>query len=208
MSANSLHPVDGRSLSLASGPAVPLLTTAEAKVHLRVDHDDDDGYIDALVAAATEYLDGAFGILGRALVTQSWQMSLAAWPSATSMVLPVPPVQAVTAVTYYDADNAEQTFGAANYRLVATEARALVELVDGASWPASYARSDAITVTFTAGYGDAADDVPEPIRQAARLLVAEWYDPAREAASEKELVAIPFGVRALTMNYRQARGLI
>jgi uncharacterized phiE125 gp8 family phage protein len=177
-------------------------------VHLRVDHDEDDAYISALIAAATDYLDGAFGVLGRALVTQTWQMGLADWPAASAMVLPVPPVQAVTSVSYFDAGNAPQVLAAENYRLVASESRALIELVDGVGWPESYSRSDAISVTFTAGYGDTADDVPEPIRQAVRLLVAHWYDSARAAVSEGDLVAIPFGVRALTMNYRQARGLV
>ena len=30
--------------------------------------------------------------------------------------------------------------------------------------------------TSTVGYGDAAGDVPEPLRQAIRLLVAHWYE--------------------------------
>ena len=47
----------------------PLLTTAEAKAHCRVDTSDDDTLIASLVKAATAHLDGWSGILGRCLVS-------------------------------------------------------------------------------------------------------------------------------------------
>lgn len=58
-------------------PSGPVVTLAEAKAHLRVDHDDDDGHITGCVLAAEGHLDGPFGTLGRCLVDQTWQASLA-----------------------------------------------------------------------------------------------------------------------------------
>ena len=34
-----------------------MITLEQAKVHLRIDHDDEDGYIESLIAAAQEYVE-------------------------------------------------------------------------------------------------------------------------------------------------------
>lgn len=49
--------------------------------------------------------------------------------------------------------------------------------------------------------GKSFDPAPADVKQAARMLVAHWYDN-REAASEKAMQAVPFGVRALIANHR------
>ncbi|WP_171043013.1 head-tail connector protein [Maritimibacter alexandrii] len=206
---DGLHGARGYSLALAEegAPATRVLSTEEAKEHLRELEDDHDTLVDGLVLAAEGLLDGPFGILGRALITQSWVMTRAVWPSGASLDLPLPPVQSVTSVVYIDAEGETQTLAAESYRLVAGESRARLELVAGASWPAVYDRSDAIRVTFVAGYGAAASDVPEPIRQAVRLLVGFWYENAEAAASGPRDI-LPFGVRALLVNFRRPEGLI
>lgn len=56
-------------------PAETPVTLAEAKAHLRVDFDEDDALIGAILNAATEYLDGWDGILSRCLVTQTWTLN-------------------------------------------------------------------------------------------------------------------------------------
>ena len=65
-------------LRLVTAATEPILTLEEAKLHLRVDHDDDDDLIEALVAAVTARLDGRDGILGRCLRAQTWELVLSA----------------------------------------------------------------------------------------------------------------------------------
>lgn len=194
-------------LTRVTAPAVPLISTADAKAHLRVDFADDDDLIDGLVQAANDLLDGEVGILGRALITQTWSLTLAKVPQGWTLQLPIPRVQSVSSITYYDTDNASQTFAASEYRLVSTDEYGLVELALNATWPALYTRADAMTVEFVTGYGDAASDVPQPIVQAALLLVSHWYE-MRGAATDKTMAALPMGVQALLMNYRLVRGHI
>ena len=43
-------------------------------------------------------------------------------------------------------------------------------------WPKPGRIANGIEIAFTAGYGDAAADVPEPIRHAILLLVAHWHE--------------------------------
>ena len=200
------HKPDGTFSGLVSGPVTPLLTTAEAKAHLRVDFADDDTLIGAYVQAATDMVDAEWGELGRALITQRWKLTM---PSlgGSRIVLPVPPVQQVTHFQYYDADNVQQDLDVNAYRLTVNGEEAYLDLVDGYSWPATYDRADAVQIQYDTGHGDAATDVPEGIRQAVRLMVSHWYE-TRSAAVEKSLDEMPLGVRMLLHKYRVTRGFI
>ena len=53
-------------------PVADLVSLAEAKAQCRVDDSDSDVLMTALIKAATDHLDGYSGVLGRALITQTW----------------------------------------------------------------------------------------------------------------------------------------
>lgn len=178
-------------------PATMPVSLSEAKAHLRVDHDDQDGLITAQIRAATAYLDGYAGILGRALITQSWRQDFAGF--ADRLPLPVSPVIAIVSVSYFDASNVVQVLDAGLYDLFADTRGAYVTLRSGQSRPATFRRADAVSITFTAGYG-AAVDVPEPIRQAILLIVQRLFD----GADTKIDIAIERTVHALIAPYRRS----
>lgn len=171
-------------------PAELSVSLAEAKAHLRVDHGDQDYLIAAQIKAATAYLDGYSGILGRALVTQTWRQDFAGF--AERLTLSVSPVIAIVSLSYFDTGNVQQTMDAGVNDLFADARGAHVALQSGQFWPGTYPRADAVSVTFTAGYGSAAD-VPEPIRQAILLIVQRLFDGANTSID----VAIDRTVHAL-----------
>lgn len=178
-------------------PANMPVSLAEAKAHLRVDHDDQDDLITAQIKAATAYLDGYAGILGRALTTQTWRQDSAGF--ADRLSLPISPVIAIVTVSYFDTGNVQQTLDASVYDLFAEVRDAYVTLRPGQSWPATFRRADAVSVTFSAGYGAAAD-VPEPIRQAILLIVQRLFDGADTAID----IAIERTVHSLIAPYRRS----
>lgn len=181
-------------------PAV-LLTPAEAKAHLRVDHADDDALIAALIEAATTHLDGWSGILGRALVSQTWRQDFADF--GEYLRLPLGPVVSVSSVTYYDINDASQTAASASYSLLADDYGPYVGLVPGYTWPSvSSTRNAPVSVTYVAGYGTAAA-VPQAIKQAALLLIAHWYDFREAVMAGQTPTELPFGVRALLTPFRR-----
>jgi len=200
---HSMHRPDGWFSSLVSAPETPLISTADAKAWLRVTSSAEDGIVAALVAAANDYLDARDGILGRALITQRWRLTMASFPGADHIHLPVPIVRSVVAFNYYDTDNVEQAF--TDFTLTIGNDDAIVTLADGASWPSVYDRVDAIQIEYDTGYGDDPSDVPQAIRTAALLMIAQWFDN-RQSSADKVYSELPFGVRALLMNYRLTRG--
>lgn len=205
--ANTHHKPDGQFSALIEGPANPILTLSEAKAHGLVDHNDDDVKLTRLIEVATDYIDGADGVLGKALITQRWQETISAFPTSRFIILPVGPVQQVASLSYYSNDGVDTVMANDQYRLIVNGDHGVVELVDGASWPPTQIRSDAIRIQYDAGYGDASTDIPEGIRHAALMLVAHWYANT-EAVVDYSISELPMAVKSLLFNKRKIEGLI
>ena len=186
-------------LRLLTAPASPILTTAEAKAHLRVYHDDEDAYISDIVEAVTANIDGAEGWLGRCIVSQSWEVTLDEFPpnnhlGVKPLKLPLPPIITVDSVLYDDADGVETELTSANYRLIgegSTGGAYLLPLAD-TEWPETNDEPAAVRVSFTAGYAS----VPQSIKWGVRLFVSHLYEN-REAVSDRNLVEVPMAAQRL-----------
>lgn len=188
-----------------SAPAARLISLADAKAHLRVDGTDEDDLISSLILAAESYLDGYNGVLGRALITQTWAESRPWFDYRIALRLT--PVQSISSVTYYDSDNVSQTVSSDVYRLHTSGTGPYLVEVDGQSWPgATKSRDDAVTVTYVCGYGDAASDVPAPIITAAKLLVAHWFEYRGVVAQGSVSQPLRYAVDSLVAPYRVRSG--
>lgn len=187
---------------LITAPAETPVSLAEAKAHLRVDHDDDDALITALITAAVGHFDGWSGVLGRALVTQTWRQD---YPSLShcGLRLPLGPVASVGSITYLDTAGVEHTLPEDQYTLVVD---ALGGIIMRASanvlWPLTTCRPVAASVTFVAGSAAAA--VPAPIKAAILLMIGHLY-ANREAVSDTAMTEVPMAVNALIAPYRRVR---
>ncbi|MDY6960316.1 MAG: head-tail connector protein [Pseudomonadota bacterium] len=187
-------------LNLSSAPAETPVTLAEAKAHLRVLYDHDDDTITALIAAATGLLDGRHGILGRALVTQSWEFRLNGFPHCAKLELPLPPLRSVTSVKYIDPAGDEQTLSTDDYVVDAATYVGQIRLGYEKAWPATRCEDHAVRIIFAAGFG-AGSEVPMALRQAMLLMIGHWY-ANREAVSETSLSEVPMAAKWLFAPYR------
>lgn len=197
----------GPRLARSVAPAEEPITLAEAKAHLRVDHDEEDTLISALITAARETLDGRNGIIGRALVSQTYELTFHYddMPSGSTRVwLPMGSASSLTSVEYYDQTNSLVSLTSTvldTYDFVADTWWAYVQPKGDLVWPDVYDRADAMTITYVAGFGDAAA-VPQPIKQAMLLLIGHLYEN-REAVTPTAMSEVPLAVRALITPYRQ-----
>lgn len=180
-------------------PTVSLLTIADAKTHLRVDHADEDALISGLIDAATAHLDGYAGMLGRALLTQTWTVDFPTFMNRLD--IPLGPVQSAT-VQYYDSLNAQQTLSTSVYAVLSDGLGPYVALKYNQQWPQTYTRDDAVKITFVAGYGATAASVPAAIRAAMLLLIGHWY-ANRETVGSTPGSELPFSAAALLAPYRR-----
>jgi uncharacterized phiE125 gp8 family phage protein len=157
-------------------PATGVVSLSEARDHLKLPDVHEDAVVQGFIDAASAYLDARDGVLGEALVTQTWRLAL---DLPEEVTLPLGPVQSIAAVQYIDAAGVTQTYGSANYRLVGRD----IELVTGAVWPVVADRKEAFWIDFVAGYGDAAL-VPASVKAAALMMIGQMHG-AREMGAEQ-----------------------
>jgi len=183
---------------LLAGPAVEPITLAEAKQFVRVEHDDDDDVINALIAGARVHVETQ---TRRALITQSWRLTRDVWPATGCLALLPVPVKTLDSARFYKSDGTTLSLDLAGFALDKISAPARLSFVRGAP-PAPQRSAAGIEIDITCGYGDAAADVPAPLRQAIRLLVAHWYENRGLIAVGSEVALLPQSVAALVAPYR------
>jgi uncharacterized phiE125 gp8 family phage protein len=197
-------------LILTSGPAVEPVTLAEAKAHLRVDASAEDTLIASLIVTSRLHVEAAVGL---ALITQSWSYFRDAWPPGPVLDLPLHPIQSIAAVRLYDESGATTTLdpvtyfldGAANPPRLVRQGGAMGAPIWSNVWPRPGRIANGIEVAFAAGYGNAAADVPGPIRQAILLLVAHWYEHRSPLEAGAHAEPVPDMVSELLAPYRSVR---
>lgn len=181
-------------------PETAPVSLTETKAHLRVDFDDDDTLITSLIDAATAHVDGWTGVLGRALVMQTWRQDFCCF--RPRLRLPLAPASSITSTTYYDGDNVQQTLSADIYQLLTDARGPFVTPKPDQIWPGSYDREDAVSVTYVAGYGDA-DAVPAPIRAAILLIIGHLYENREASTLGVTAELVPMAVDALLVPFRR-----
>jgi uncharacterized phiE125 gp8 family phage protein len=161
-------------LVLHAKPTVLALSEADAKAHLRIDGSDSDVDVRAAINDAASYIEGPNG-KGLALTTQTWKLHLMGF-EAGPIVLPIWPVQSVESIEHQDQDGVMQTLDPAAYMADVVTSPAAVYPARGAYWPSGVHGPGAVVVTFKAGFGDAASDVPGTLTRAMRLLVGHFFE--------------------------------
>jgi len=139
---------------------------AAIKARLRVGS-DDDAALEGAIRAAYALINGPAGLIGRVLLTETWEYVMDDFPPAPIRI-PLPPLEEVEAVRYVDPLGEEQTIPEARYRVV-MDTPARVVAAPGYCWPSVQDGVGSVTIRFKAGYGDAIDDIPAPIITAITL---------------------------------------
>lgn len=176
MPLTRLTPLDGDAI----------LSLADAKLHLRVTHNEEDTLIASLRDAAINHVERVSGI---ALAETEYRWTMRAFPSRVD--LPVLPVSALGEVGYHDEDGEAATYTGA--RLI--EHSVYPSLTEG--WP--YANGYA-AVGFTAGL-TSPDEAPD-LLAAVKLLLTHLYENRSAVNVGNITTELPLGVAALIDTHR------
>jgi uncharacterized phiE125 gp8 family phage protein len=179
---------------LIEPPAGEPLSLADAKNYLRVQHDADDTLIASMISAARMQVESR---TRRALMTQTWRVVLDRWPSSGTIASPVSPLREVIAARVRDEAGEPQELDtdifisntASSPGLVAFDTGRVIHPVQDVA---------GIEIDIEAGYG-AASDVPAPLVQAIRLLLARAYEYRGQGERDD---AMPEGIAGLLAPYR------
>jgi uncharacterized phiE125 gp8 family phage protein len=183
---------------LITPPALEPVTLAEAKAHLRIDDDAQDALIGTLIAAARRHVEAAAGL---ALIAQGWSHLLDRWQSRT-VELPLAPVMSINEVKVYGEDDEAALIDPSHYYADTAARPARLVLRCDRIWPPPGRAANGIEITVTAGYGEAASDVPKGLCTAILRLVAHWF----ENRGDDVLPAnSPLGIDLLIQPFRELR---
>lgn len=183
------------ALRTVTPPTGGLITLDQAKAQCRVDHDDDDDLIDALVMAATDLIERE---TQRKYLAQTLEWVTETW--SERMCLPIAPGgdcsnAAIVSVKYMDLTSTQQTLDPSLYwdRPVG-RTRALIRQWY-AVWPllGDGAERVVIRINITSTIAD----VPPGVVHACKMLVSHFYenrDAVVGVENRDSSTEIPFGV--------------
>lgn len=161
----------------------------------------NEDLLTALITAARQHAED---VLGRKLITQTLDYYLQAWPDRDFIRLPFGNLQSITSVSWKDTDGVETTLaeGADYLEELNGEECGRVVLPYGVSWPSgALYPSNPIKIRYVCGYGDEAADVPQIIRAAIKLILADLWEQRGEPVIG-QTVTENKAVRRLLASYR------
>ncbi|MFC5370927.1 head-tail connector protein [Brevundimonas faecalis] len=167
--------------------AIPL---AVAKKHVRVlaEDTDEDDYIKDLIDAAVSHIES---VIGRFILDRRVERSTDSWSDLAA--LPMAPIRSLTISVDGVAVDAQV------FDLDPDPFHPRAILRPGQSWPSAPA-GYSIKVEAEAGFADA---IPAELRQAALLLIGQWFRNRTPVAQARFVTELPNGVAALLVNHRR-----
>jgi uncharacterized phiE125 gp8 family phage protein len=181
---------------LVDGPAVEPVALPEMRAYLRVDGEAEDELIAGLVRAARLIVEASSR---RILVASRWRLVLDRWPSERIIHLPLSPLLSVERIAVAASGGPQEVPPAA---YTADRVSDPPRIVVGPEAPDPVEARAGIAIELVAGFGDAPDAIPDPLRLAVKMMVARWFENRGDIAGEQSL---PMDALALVMPFRRAR---
>ena len=186
------------TLTRITDATIEPLGLQQVKDHARIDTDIDDAWLDEAIKTARREAEA---YTRRSFLTQVWELRLEAFPKVIE--LPRPPTISVDTINYIDTAGASQTLASSAYQSDTKSEPARILPAVGTTFPSTeQGRVNAVTITFTAGYGIGVAHVPSPILQAMMMTVTQLYDHREDYVVGTIVAKMPANSRWLLEKYQ------
>ena len=170
------------SAILLQAPATEPVSLVEIKAYLKIDQDEEDDLLRAFISTARVHLEH---MIGHHLITQTWRVTLEG-PLGERFRLPVQPISELLALSVIDIDGTTAALDVSGLSIFQAENPAMLANLDG--YLLSF--NQRLQLDVETGFGPTVEDVPDPLRLAIKMIVAEWY--------ERRLIADPAQLPSLS----------
>ena len=183
-----------------SQPSDLAVSLADMKLHLRVDHSEDDALITTLILAATR---SAESFMEKSISPDTeYTLTLDSFPSGDTITLMYGPVISVDSLSYVDSDGVTQVLTEnSDFRVDLNNDLPRIQNI-GDSWPDTYERVNAVTIVYTTGFATVPDDIVVGIK----MLVSHLYENRQDVITGMNASEIPFASKHLFLPYKQYLG--
>lgn len=160
-------------------PQLEVVKLQDARLHLRVDSEEEDTIIQSMLRAATlaaeQYCDRLFMM---AKVDQFFDC----FPGDTQPIRLYYPITDLISISYLDADNETQTVSTDDLTVDKYNIRG--QIYTSASWPTPLSRVNAVSVKYNSGMCSDTDSIPSDIRHAVLLILGRLYEYREDTVSK------------------------
>lgn len=209
-------------IRVTTAPSVEPIALADVKSYLRISGSAEDTLLNTMIETVRVFCEE---FTGRALITQTITMTLDATNESHNMLwegtrtgpyinfykdfisLAKAPLQSVTSVKTYDDADSATTINSSKYYVDTSRDPGRVVLRTGETWPTALRVANAVEVVYVAGYGDAATDVPAPLKLGMMQHIAYLYDQRGDMKDYLQTRSMPPAVQNLYMPYKILDGL-
>jgi uncharacterized phiE125 gp8 family phage protein len=185
--------------SLITPPGAETLSLAELKAHLRIDGSEEDDLLADLIRVARDHLERTAGL---ALIQQGWRLYLDCWPENGVVDIARGPVIAVDAVRAYDELGDESEIALTGHVLDGVRRPARLWL---RTRPEPRQAVNGVEIDFTAGFGEAGEDVPATLRRAMLIHAAHMYEFRGAVPVAMQPAGVPDGYDRLVAPFMMRR---
>lgn len=167
------------SIKLITPPTVEPITLADVEGQCNTDDlTAQAGTVNGYIVAVRQRVEND---LRRTLITTTRDLILDSFPCSernpfAAIEIPLPPLQSVISVKYLSTENVLTTLDAGEYVVDTDSTPGRVMPAYGKTWPSTLDYPGSVRVQFVAGYGDAAADVPQCIKNWMLLNVGALYE--------------------------------
>jgi uncharacterized phiE125 gp8 family phage protein len=181
-----------------TAPASEPLTLAEAKAHLRLTHNLEDAYVNALIQLAREKFEKD---TGRAVIETTFELYLdsLAWNKEfnADILLYKCPVIYVTSVHVLATDDATEYTPIDNteYKTDVIGEPGRIRFPNGITYGDT---ENAIKVTYKAGYSS----VPAQVKEAMLILIGHFYENRQSVVTGTQVNSVPMTYEFLVDQFK------